>query len=695
MKLLRKLVLPCVAAIILIAEMSASAIFPGFSPNVDPSLIKSDTLPEEYDQDFRDGMPYGYFVVSDMASYSFGITRDTKGNIYTASFNTNRVTKIMPDFTGTISLSSPTVSYSLPCSGLYAIEIDNEGNIIYTTNGTGQVGIYNVKTEKSRIIMRDLARPNHVAVDRDNNIYVACETGEIYRYDRKTEETALIISSVGCLQSLLVTSDGIIYALTFGKNLSDTPLPGSSIDVGDLWQIYPDGSSEIVMDGKDIFIYRGRGLATDECGYIYLTGEANVWDNGNSAVIAKFNPETRTVEKLTSGTDYSTFITYGSDGRLYQNTARDDFVIAYSEKADRLFTEQDWSENGVKVITYGGSFTPSKNGNITITAGSKSFKGNISSESGRVYGWIRIPAEMLPELDCNWTGSNDGKYKTPKLSFKGDGRCELAAMVKRIHMRARSPMIDIYTPAEDFRDNPEAYLVYFEWTSDSAAKKGKNEFKLEENISPSKVLKPYSSASLDILDFSGSKAYAGVTDKITDVLDLSKGNAEAITGSDKISFFFKTENTDNNLKFSASADGKGLSIVLKPNGALIVCTEGKEVYRGFICYNILDSEWHSFLLQNNFGIYEFEIDGIKIPLDSVNSDAIQASVGIPSTTFWVEGNGMLYIKENGEITASKIEVKASEQKKTDPLPFVCLGTAVLVLAAAVTALITKKNNAKA
>lgn len=49
------------------AMIYGSAIVPGVSPNIDPTLIEDKTLPEQYDQGFYNGMPYGMFVVGDDA----------------------------------------------------------------------------------------------------------------------------------------------------------------------------------------------------------------------------------------------------------------------------------------------------------------------------------------------------------------------------------------------------------------------------------------------------------------------------------------------------------------------------------------------------------------------------------------------------------------------------------------------------
>ncbi|MBO4770316.1 MAG: hypothetical protein J5563_05995 [Clostridia bacterium] len=670
------------------AVLNASAILPGFGPNVDPSIVASDTLPEEYDQAFRDGMPYGFFVVSSEASYSFGVTKDSEGNVYSASYNNNSVTKIMPDVTGRISLFSQTETYRIRCSALYAITIGNDGNIVFTTN-TGSVGIHDVKTGETTTIMRDLTRPNCVITDKENNIYVACENGDIIKYDRKTREKSTVASSLGNLQSIALDSQGVMYALNFGR-FSDSPRPGSSGMPGVLYQINPDGTVETVVSGGDMYVWRGRGISIGSDGYVYLTGEGNAWDNGNSAIICKYNPETRTVEKLASGTDYTTYAVYGNDGRIYQNAARDNYVLAYSEKADGLFADQDWSSEGVRVITYGGTFTPSDSGNITITAGRISLNGNISSDSGRVSGWIRIPAGMLPELDGEWDGSNDGHWETPDVTFSGEGMCRTASMAQRIHMRSRGPMIDVYTPAPDFRDNPEAYLIYFDWASDTVKKADAGEF--IANDGTGRVLRAYSATFLEVLDFSSSPAYDGQVKRGTDTLDLSKGAAYAVTGSEAISFYFKTENVGSGIAFLSAANGRdGIKITLENSGRTSVTCSSETLFDGLICYDVTDGEWHSFSMQNNFGTVDLAIDGIRIPLEISDPQTIQTEIGVPVTEFSVVGTqGKIYVKENGSVTASQINPQSGE-KSFDPLPYVCLGTALLVLAAALTAVFTSKK----
>lgn len=685
-----------------------SAIIPGVSPDIDPTLIGDKTLPEKYDQSFRDGMPYGVFVVGDDAAYSFGTAVDKKGNLYTASFNRSDVTVRRPDKNGKISLDSKTETIRLGCAGLFCIAIDNNGDLLFSscTDKDGWIGRYVMKTGQITKLITGLIRPNQMAVDAGNNVYAVCENGDIYRYNDADGSVDTVAESLGGLQSCTVAPDGTVYILSYG-NFSDDPIVGVAYAGGTLWQIRNGGDPEIVFAGDEEFVWRARGLACDELGYVYLTGEGNAWDNGNSSVIARFDPGTRKMEKVTSGLDYATFIAYGNDGRLYQCLARDDLVIAYSEKAENGFSEQSGWKDGVRVISYGGSFVPDSDG-VDVRIGSLSLTAGIKTDGshGKVCGWIRVPAGLLPEIDNTWTGNNDGKYPLPQATLSGNGTGKAAVMPARTHTRSRWPLPDIYTPAADFRDNPEAYLIYFEWTPDGAEEKADPDEFRDTEKAPAGL--SYGIAS-GISGLESSPAFSEKPDRQTYTLNFSKGKGFCTVGS-SISFALKTEKHGESRELTVSCDnrgidGRGLYAAFNAGGRLKVGFSGGDcdvtVFDGYIGYDIFDGEWHTFRLENSFGKYTLDIDGIGVTCHGFDGYAEEYCSG-NALSLRLSGSAELSvgIRPDGEKTAKAIEPhqEKAPAKKPDPAAILCICAAVMAAAAAVTVVLMgngrgKKKNA--
>jgi sugar lactone lactonase YvrE len=447
------------------AVMSVEAAIEGVSPNVDPTVITDIRLPDSYDQDFPDGMPFGYAVVGAKTPYAFGVGVDSEGNIYSASYETQTVFITKKDADGRISLFSPVERIELDAPGLFGLTLDRNDNIVFSGQlaPDGYVARYDRTTKTVTTLVSGLVRPNQMAVDPDNNVYIVTEDGSIFRYNDKDGTVDHLARGIDGFQSCCVDADGNLYILAFGR-FSDVPLVGVGYAGGTLRKMTPDGTLETVWQGDDQYVWRARGLAIDDKGYVYMTGEGNVWDNGNSANIVRFDPATRTVEPVTSGMDFATFIAYGSDGRFYQNLARDNLVIAYSEEVAKETVENDWSELGIRVITHGGTYVPDEDGNLMLKIGSLTVNGTATAgKDGRVSGWIRVPCESVPEIDNTWNPSNEGDYPLPSVWVRTEGTVKKAVMPHRVHVRSRWPLPNIYTPAADYRENPGAYLVYFEW----------------------------------------------------------------------------------------------------------------------------------------------------------------------------------------------------------------------------------------
>ena len=271
--------------------MSVEAAIEGVSPNVDPTVITDIRLPDGYDQDFPDGMPFGYAVVGGKTPYAFGVGVDSEGNIYSASYETQTVFITKKDADGRISLFSPVERIELDAPGLFGLTLDRNDNIVFSGQlaPDGYVARYNRTTKTVTTLVSGLVRPNQMAVDPDNNVYIVTEDGSVFRYNDKDGTVDHLARGIDGFQSCCVDADGNLYILAFGR-FSDVPLVGVGYAGGTLRKMTPDGTLETVWQGDDQYVWRARGLAIDDKGYVYMTGEGNVWDNGNSANIVRFDP---------------------------------------------------------------------------------------------------------------------------------------------------------------------------------------------------------------------------------------------------------------------------------------------------------------------------------------------------------------------------------------------------------------------
>ena len=694
--------------------MSAKALIPGVSPNIDPTLITDTRLPDAYDQDFPGGMPFGYAVVGEKVQYAFGVGVDSEGNIYSASFETQTVVVTKKDADGRISLYSPVERIKLHAPGLFGMTIDKNDNIIFggQLSPDGYVARYDRKTGKTTKLITDLVRPNQMAVDNENNIYVVTEDGSIYRYNDKDGTVDQLAKGVASFQSCCVDADGNVYLLSFGR-FSDVPIVGVGYEGGSLRVLRPDGTIEVVWQGNDQYVWRARGLAIDDKGYVYMTGEGNVWDNGNSANIVRFDPGTRTVEPVTSGMDFSTFIAFGSDGRFYQNLARDNLVVAYSAQAARETVENDWSKEGIRVISYGGTYLPSDKANLTFKIGSLTVSGAVTSaKNGRVSGWIRVPCEKVPEIDSAWNPSNEGDYPLPSVTVTGDGTCKTAVMPHRVHIRSRWPLPNVYTPAADYRENPGAYLVYFEWIPDHAADDADPAEYYDKELKPAGPA--YSVSSLATMDFSASPGYAGRPegDRLSMLLKPEQGEIACVTNANTIRFglCMAEAKAEDALRLTLGCSGDpayGFGLSWETTGKLTVTlwdgAATETVYEGYIPYNVFDGAWHTLSFTNDFGSYSLKLNGISVPLGDGFAAKAEALIGKTVTTLRLttaSGGGSILLRTEAEKTAVPITVDrtpAAEAPnkpsagKVDPAAIVCMVAAVMAAAAAVTVVLTRQN----
>ena len=371
----------------------------------------------------------------------------------------------------------------------------------------------------------------------------------------------------------------------------------------------------------------------------------------------------------------------------------------HGELYDARLEQDGWSD-GIKVISYGGTFVPDSGG-VKVKIGSLSLSAGIKTDGkhGKVCGWIRVPAELLPETDNTWTGDNNGKYPLPQASLSGNGRGRCAVMPARTHTRSRWPLPDIYTPAADFRDNPEAYLVYFEWTPEGSEEKADPDEFRDTDRAPAGLSYGISSG---ISGLERSPAFAGKSDRRTYSLDFSKGTGLCTVGSG-ISFAIKTEKSGQTPALTVLADntgagGRGLRAIFGTGGRLNVAFSGGKpeitVFDGYIGYDIFDGEWHTFRLENSFGKYALVIDGIVVTCDGFDAAADEYCSG-NALSLRLSGSGGLSVgvRAEGKKTAGTIEPVQEKlpAKKPDAAAILCIAAAVMAAAAAITVVVGRRK----
>ena len=712
------LALSSFAAQIGMVATAANEGIAGVPPSIDPTINKEEKLPEDHDQAMIDGMPNGVFVIGKIGSSSYGVATGSDGEVYYADYS-GTVRVKYPDKLGYVSLLSEEKTIETGISQLYAIAIDADGNLVYGKDGenaNGHVGIYNMKTQEKTEIISGLTRPRQIALDQDGNVYVVCEDGAIKKWDKAAKTVSAVTTNLFGAQGIAVLPDGTIYVLCYSRH-SDTPLIGVSYSGGKLYQIN-NGKAVAVAGGDTQYVWRARGLTTDEHGYLYVSGESNAWDNGNSSLFARFNPGKRTLENVLTGLDFSTYNAYGKDGRFYMPLARDEYMVAYSEKAAAEFADQDWTNTevkGARISTYGGTYQPAAgDANLTINIESLTLTGkaSVSTGSDKVSGWIKVPAESLPEVDKTMIPHPEespmpGMYVLPEATVTVDsGEAAVAVIPLREHVRARWPLVDLYHAAEDFSEAPEAYLVYFEWTPHDLdtytppADKEYNDF-LQSDMEPADP--PYVDNVEDRTGFDFSDSAADVT-KAGDVhvINFNGANAYTVCTGSNVSFKFRFVDPDpkdfdwigfalDNSGSAGLGDGDGLRGILGRDSysstiRLVETSKGKgwdavagtqQVMDGPIVENgndgkgFNDGKWHTMTINGESGTWSMKIDDVEVfrnKYENFDSDMTRLLGGTGETylTFYSSSlQGGIEIEEIiPEAPFEKMDFSASEATVT-------------------------------
>ena len=429
---------------------------PNPPPAIDPRLILS--LPSSLDQAMV-GTPNGLHVLAE-AAYSFGTTVTGSGDVYFTEFGNQRIQRF-----NVSDGSLTTIVTDRP--GLYGITTDQQGNIFYAQDsdvGTGRI-VKRTPSGSEEVICSGLTRPRQLSTDADGNVYAVLETRSILKWNSATGNVQTVVNSLQIQassppQGVAVASDGRIYFSTY----SEMGSYGVALQPGGVWVRETNGSISQVAGG----LWRARGLAFHPNGKLYAVTEANAWDQGNSGLLVEIDPAKKTTKNLLAGIDYAQFPAVGPDGRIYVTAARDEKLVAYDPA--QQFTSQAIAEPDLQLSV--------ENATWRETIAQAAFPLGLKVDSVAVDGfltfgqgasdasmWLKLPASRFSAVDPNQSSPGPGFFQTPTVTVDWRyGESQGFAVPLRDHVRCRWPMTDVGTvnesPAQDFSENPEAFLVY-------------------------------------------------------------------------------------------------------------------------------------------------------------------------------------------------------------------------------------------
>ena len=429
---------------------------PNPPPAIDPRLILS--LPSSLDQAMV-GTPNGLHVLAE-AAYSFGTTVTGSGDVYFTEFGNQRIQRF-----NVSDGSLTTIVTDRP--GLYGITTDQQGNIFYAQDsdvGTGRI-VKRTPSGSEEVICSGLTRPRQLSTDADGNVYAVLETRSILKWNSATGNVQTVVNSLQIQassppQGVAVASDGRIYFSTY----SEMGSYGVALQPGGVWVRETNGSISQVAGG----LWRARGLAFHPNGKLYAVTEANAWDQGNSGLLVEIDPTKKTTKNLLAGIDYAQFPAVGPDGRIYVTAARDEKLVAYDPA--QQFTSQAIAEPDLQLSV--------ENATWRETIAQAAFPLGLKIDSVAVDGyltfgqgasdasmWLKLPASRFSAFDPNQSAPGPGFFQTPTVTVDWRyGDSQGFAVPLRDHVRCRWPMTNVGTvnesPAPDFSEDPEAFLVY-------------------------------------------------------------------------------------------------------------------------------------------------------------------------------------------------------------------------------------------
>lgn len=413
-------------------------------------------------------VPAGLGVMMDAQS-GFGTAVAANGDVYFTEYSAQRIRKYNP-VTGGIT----TVVTNLP--GVFGVAVDTNGNLFYAIDSDSGSGYVVKRTSggSEQTIITNLTRPRQLATDASGNVYVVLESArQILKWDKNSSLVSPIIDQNQCPatpQGVAVAPDGKIYFSAYGRGAG----AGTFLTQGTVWLRATNGSISLLAGG----FARARGVALHPDGSLYVITEANVWDNGNSGVLAKIATN-GIVTQVVKGIDYAQFPAIGTNGILYVTSARDSKLLAYNPAQN--FSSQSISQPGVTLIADGASWQAASGGNypfqlhLTNTASpanALNLTGYLQTAQGAAQSkmWFNVPVTNFTISLAQFTNSagntNSGMFALPSASVGWNyGPANVQVVPLRKHQLCRWPMTNpgvpaTETPAAGFAEMPVSYLVF-------------------------------------------------------------------------------------------------------------------------------------------------------------------------------------------------------------------------------------------
>lgn len=460
------------AVLALCTVTACRSLGPPVAPHdLDPRRI--DALPPEEDQGMA-GLP-DHLLVLAPADYSQAVAVGPDGSVY------------FTEFRGTLNRVTPKGELRTVALGRGAAEsltVDKEGNVFVAFDSDHDEGsILRIAPDgEESAIVSGFTRVRQLACDDHGNVYFVLEAaGQIRKWHRTSGAVETILSGLNCPEGVVVGADGSLYYSEYG---AFTGMLGDDLKPGSVHVLRPDGSVAQLAGG----FWRARGLALTPSGDLFLATEANVWDQGNSGILAKISPDGQ-VERVLQGLDYPQFPSAGADGKVYFPVNRDNLILAYDPQAE--FTAYPWPNPSDAVLgVSGGTWTPTladeAGAPLKLTVQDLVFEGRarLTNPGYPMRIWVRIPAGLLdlsreqyPYPTPEHCGP--GLFELPPVNCTRAGRVFVAPV--RGHVRSRWPVRyneaetdpnsirpgSINNPifGEGFSESPVAYLVYMEYPS--------------------------------------------------------------------------------------------------------------------------------------------------------------------------------------------------------------------------------------
>lgn len=235
---------------------------------------------------------------------TFGIARDSSGNIYVANENAG-VTIYPPGATGN---ATPTANICCSNWGIYnptGLTLDSKGNIYVANAGSiagypdsitvYALGTNNSITQTATITgsATGLAYPTAITVDSSANIYVANAGSQIGGVDSITVYPAGSNGNVSPSYTISGTNTGLVVprgiALDSSVNIY-VANDGMMIGVSDSVTVYAPGSTgnaapTSTITGSSTGLDSPEGIAIDSSGNIYVTNDGSLYASADSITV--------------------------------------------------------------------------------------------------------------------------------------------------------------------------------------------------------------------------------------------------------------------------------------------------------------------------------------------------------------------------------------------------------------------------